>query len=288
MRGALVFMANDRYYRWTLTFLESVRERNARLPLYWIPYDECVSKVASLRAAFGFERIEADFSALDAFANRLFPARPSKRANLRKYAALQLDHDEIAYFDVDSVVLIDPERLFGHVRPGIVDLVYFATSPGHVYRSDRLAAARTHFPDMKLLSAGAFVTSRQALSIEEMIATVDTHQELYQSVRRRGALYDQPLLNFVLDRAGKICKHIRELDPALAGMTSFRSSHIGFRNDRLVETSSGRDVVAVHWAGAIKAPLELFSPRRWPLGALRSGFLKRGRARAARHALTTR
>jgi len=288
VRGALVFMANDRYYRWALTFLESVRERNASLPLYWIPYDESVGRIRSLRGAFQFECIEADFSALDAFANRLFPSRPMKRANFRKYAALQLDYEEIAYFDVDSVVLVDPERLFGHVEPGIVDLVYLATSPGHVYRKDRLAAARAEFPNMSLLSAGAFVTSRRALSIEEIIATAETHYELYRSLRRRRALYDQPLINFVLDRAGKICKHIRDLDPGLAGMASFRSSHIGFRNERLVETSSGRDVVAIHWAGAFKTGLELLNPRYWPLAALRLGLLKRGRSRAARHAVAAR
>jgi hypothetical protein len=284
VRGALVFMANDRYYRWALTFLESVRERNPRLPLYWIPYDEYATKIGSLSVAFDFERIEADFSALDAFADRLFPSRPMKRANLRKYAALQLQYDEIAYFDVDSVVLVDPERLFGHVQPGVVDLVYLSTSPDFVYRKDRLAAARAHFPNMSLMSAGAFVTSRRALSIGEMIATAESHYELFQSLRRRGSLYDQPLLNFVLDRAGKICKHISDLDSGLAGMVSFRSSQIGFQNHQVVETSSGRDVVAVHWAGAFKTGLEAFNPRYWPLGALRSGFLKRGRARAARTA----
>jgi len=280
-RGALVFMANDRYYGWALAFLESIRERNAQLPLYWIPYDENVSKIGSLSAAFGFERLEADFSTLDAFADRLFPSRPAKRANLRKYAALRLPYDEIAYFDVDSVVLIDPERLLGHVKPGVVDLVYLSTSPDFVYRRDRLATARAHFPAMNLMSAGAFVTSRHSLSIEEMIATVESNRETYQSLRRRGPLYDQPLLNFVLDQAGKRCTHIRDLDGELSGMVSFRSSDVGFQGPELIETASGRKIVAVHWAGAFKSGIELVNPRYWPLRALRLGLLKRGRMRAA-------
>jgi len=281
VRGALVFMANDRYYRWTLAFLQSVRERNDRLPMYWIPYDENVRKIRSLRAAFNFEPIDADFTTIDAFANRLFPSRLARRANLRKYAALQLQCDEIAYFDVDSVVLIDPARLYGHVQPGVVDLVYLTTSPGHVYRKDRMAMARAEFPNLSQLSAAAFITSRHAISVKEMIATIEEHHDLYQAFRRRGSLYDQPLLNFFLDRAGKICKHIRDLDPGLAGMVSFRSSNIGFRDDHLIEKKSGRNVVAVHWAGAFKIGVEALNPRYWSLGALRSGCLKRGLIRVA-------
>jgi hypothetical protein len=278
---ALVFMANDRYYRWVLTFLESVRERNADLPLYWIPYDDDVARVSALRAAFRFERIDADFNALDTFATGLFPSLPTRRANLRKYVALGLPCDEIAYFDIDAMVLVDPARLFGHVKPGSVDLVYLSTSSEFVYRKDRMAEARALFPNMPLLSAGAFVTSRHALSIAEIIDTVKTHRELYQRLRRRGQLFDQPLLNFVLDRAGKICRHIRELDPTLCGMVHYRNRDISFRDGRLVETASGREVAAIHWAGTFKLGLELLNPRLWPLGRLRAGFLRRGMAAGA-------
>jgi hypothetical protein len=279
---ALIFMANDRYYRWALTFLESVREQNEDLPLYWIPYDDEVARVRALRSAFRFEQIDVDFTALDAFANRLFPSLPKRRANLRKYVALGLPYDEIAYFDIDTMVLVDPTRLFGHVKAGTLDLVYLSTSPGYVYRKDRLAEARSHFPNMPLLSAGAFITSRHALSIAEIIDTVERHQELYQSLRRRGQLYDQPLFNFVLDRAGKICRHIRDLDPSLCGMVHFRNPDISFQNGRLVETASGRQVAAIHWSGNFKLGPEILNPRLWPIGRLRAGFFRRGRLTAAR------
>lgn len=275
--NALIFMANDRYYRWALTFLESVREQSADLPLYWIPYDEDVAQVSSLRGAFRFERIDVDFTALDAFANRLFPSLPMRRANLRKYVALGLPCDEIAYFDIDTMVLVNPARLFGHVKPGTLDLVYLATSPGFVYRKDRMAEARTHFPNMPELSAGAFITSRHALSVAEIIDTVERHRDLYQSLRRRGQLYDQPLLNFVLDRAGKVCRHIRDLDPSLCGMVHFRNPDISFQNGRLVETASGREVAAIHWSGTFKIGPEILNPRLWPIGRLRAGFYRRGK-----------
>ena len=279
--NALVFMANDHYYRWAVTFLESVREQTADLPLYWIPYDDDVARVRSLRSAFRFEQVDVDLNALDAFANRLFPSLPKRRANLRKYVALGLPCDEVAYFDIDTMVLVNPARLFGHVKAGTLDLVYLSTSPGFVYRKDRMTEARSHFPNMPELSAGAFITSRHSLSVAEIIDTVEGHRELYQSLRRRGQLYDQPLLNFVLDRAGKICRHIRDLDPSLCGMVHFRNPDISFENGRLVETASGRDVAAIHWSGTFKLGLEMLNPRLWRIGRLRAGFLKRGKLAGA-------
>jgi len=63
---ALVFMANDRYYHHALTFLESLREHNAKLPLYCIPYDANAGRIASLANVFGFQMIDTDFALLDA------------------------------------------------------------------------------------------------------------------------------------------------------------------------------------------------------------------------------
>ncbi|HTZ80544.1 MAG TPA: hypothetical protein VMC10_21725 [Stellaceae bacterium] len=280
-RHALVFLANDRYYAWAVTFLESIRERNARQPLYCIPYDAETARIRSLRGAFDFEMVDADFGALDAFADRLFPNRPPNRANLRKYAALQIDCDEVAYFDIDMVLLVDPARLFGHVRPGSLDLIYLSTSPDFVYRRDRLAEARRRFPQMQLISAGAFITSRCALSIEGIIDTVESNRALYLELRREDGLYDQPVLNFALDCSGKRCRHIEECDPTLAGLASFRNPHIVFEGGRLLDLRNGREVAAVHWAGAVKRGLEVLDPRLWPLGRLRSGFHRRGKQRVA-------
>ena len=94
-------------------------------------------------------------------------SRARHRANLRKYVALNLPVDEIAYFDIDMVMLIEPKRLFGHIEAGSADFVYFADSPEWVYRRRKLDAARKMFPDMRLISAGAFVISPRLLTMDE-------------------------------------------------------------------------------------------------------------------------
>jgi len=283
---AIAFMANDRYYNWTVGFLESVRVRNSAIPIFWIPYDSDTNRIASLRRAFDFETVDIDFNALDVFADRLFLARAARRRNLRKYAALALDYDEIAYFDVDLVLCIDPARLFGHIKPGAVDFVYFSTSPGFVFRAERMQHARQFFPDLVEISAGAFVSSRNVLTIEQIIDAVDRNFEQYLSLRPHG-VFDQPVLNFVLAQCGKKLVHIRDCDTTLAGMAWSRNRQIGFENGqpigfgegRLVELTTKREVVAVHWAGAIKLAFEMIDPRSWPLAHFRSGYVRRGKHR---------
>lgn len=250
-RAALAFMANDRYRNWAITFLESVRAADTRLPLYCIPHGGSFGEILALRHVFGFEILDEGLNRLDAFGRRLFPFHPRRRANLRKYAALTLPTDEVAYFDVDLVMLVEPARLFGHIRPGATDLVYLATSPHWVYAARKLARARTLFPEMRLISAGAFVTSRRTLSIDEIIGTVENDWRLYRALRRR-RVYDQPVLNFVLHRLAKQCRSIAELDGSLAGLVSFRNPNLRVVEGAPVDLGSTGDIVAIHWAGAGK------------------------------------
>jgi hypothetical protein len=273
-------MANDRYYDWALTFLQSLREHNATLPLHFIPYDDNTGRILSLRRHFGFEPVPFDYARIDAFARRLFPNRDWNLGNLRKYAALDLDYDELAYFDVDMLLFADPARLFGHIAPGAVDMIYLSTSDDWVYERDQLPLARSQFGDMRLFSAGAYVTSRRILTFDKVEATIEADLDLYRRLRKSSSV-DQAVLNFVAHRSGMVCRHIGECDLASAGMVSFRYPDIRFEGGRLVQPSTGRHVAAVHWAGGLKQGLELISPRLWPLRRHRSAVRRRAMRRLA-------
>ena len=272
---ALVFMANDRYRDWAVAFLESVRALDARLPLYCIPHRGSFAAIRLLRHTFGFEILEEGIERLDAFARRLYRFHPRHRANLRKYAALTLPVSEVAYFDIDLLLLVEPRRLFGHIRPGEIDLVYFATSPGWVYKARHLARAMSLFPDLRMISAGAFVTSPGALTIDEIVGTVEENWALYRELRRR-RVYDQPVLNFALHRLGKRYRSIADLDPSLAGLVSFRNPNLQVVGGKPIDVSGGGEVVAIHWAGARKLRSDWAEPRTLQLRGIRKAALARG------------
>jgi hypothetical protein len=276
---ALAFMANDRYLDWAKVFLESVRSKDAALPLYCIPHGGQMAGIAALRSAFNFEFITDGLDRLDAFGGRLFPyARQRHRANLRKYVALTIPVDEVAYFDIDMVMLVEPARLFGHIETGRADLVYFATSPEWVYAAGELDRAASLFPGMRLISAGAFVTSRKTLTIDAIIAAIEENLDLYKSLRR-SKVYDQPVLNFALHRLGKRCRHINELDPSLCGMASAHNPDLGWADDRIINEVVTGDVLAVHWAGPAKSRLEQLKPSARELQRFLSGLRQQAEQR---------
>ncbi|HYM02621.1 MAG TPA: hypothetical protein VET85_06715 [Stellaceae bacterium] len=281
-RFALAFSANDRYYDWTLPFLQSIREHNADLKLYLIPYDDHVDKTLALRRHFDFEPIDADLAAIDGFSERLFPAHRRERGNMRRFAALQIDCDEVAYFDVDMVLCADPARLFGYVSASVCDLIYLSTSEEWVYRRNKLALARAHFPNTRLFSAGAFVTSPRILTVEKIIATIEENWDLYVALRMP-RMADQTILNFVVDRLDLACRHIGECDERSAGMVSHRYRDIRFEGEQLVQSSTGRDVTAVHWAGVLKRGVGLINPRIRQLRRYHAAMRKRVALRLAGH-----
>jgi hypothetical protein len=280
-RHALAFLANDRYLDWTKAFLESIRSQDVSLPLYCIPHGGPTDGVAALRQAFNFAMLEEGIDVLDDFARELFPSPDSApyRGNLRKYAALTLSVDEVAYFDVDTVMLIPPRRLFGHIRPGKIDLVYLDTSPEWVYAPERLTQAQSLFPAMPLMSAGTFVTSPRALSIEELIGSIERNRKLYLSLRHP-KVHDQPVLNFALHQMRKQCRHIAELDSGIAGVVWARDRGLRLSGGRAAHPVRPGEVVAIHWAGRKRASRwEVLSPRKHALRRLRRSLQWRAERR---------
>jgi hypothetical protein len=282
---ALAFVANDRYYDWTLIFLESLRRQNATLPLYCIPFDEQHARVRSLRHAFEFEMLEVEKSPFDDFIDEFRWSRftldtLSQYGTFRRFLALELDYDEVAYFDVDTALLVDPDRLFGHVSTGRADLVYLATTESRTYRRDRMSLARQHFPDMRLFSCGAFVTSRNVLSIPLIMETVRSNLELYRALApKEPPICDQTVLNFVVHSKRMKYRHIRECDESQIGMAWFRNRDLTLRDGRWGVGETDREFSAVHWAGGFKRATEWLTPRLRPVGQLRRDLLRDAKER---------
>jgi hypothetical protein len=120
--------------------------------------------------------------------------------------------------------------------------------------------ARSLFPDMRLMSAGAFVTSRHTFSIDDVITTIEQNMKLYRTLRRP-QVFDQPVLNFVLHRLAKRCRHISELDPSIVGLSSSGNPNLEAMNGNIFDRSVAGEVLAIHWAGNMKSWLQLRNPR---------------------------
>ena len=111
-----------------------------------------------------------------------------------------------------------------------------------------------------------------------MIGTVEDNLDLYMSLRRSG-VYDQPVLNFVLHRLGKKCRHITEPDPTLCGMASVRNPHLRCDGGKIANTTMTGDAQAAAWAGPAKSVVEWLTPRSWPMQRFLGGLRQQAEAR---------
>jgi hypothetical protein len=250
-RHGIATIANDRMIDWVLPFLESWQTTNAATPLYVIPYDENHARTKQACMAYGAELVLPDSFALDALARRLYPLFPGHRRRLRKFLALALPLDEVAYVDIDIVLFRDFRPLFGLLDPGTRDFI--VASPVDEYVYNKKGAAEPSLQGKLLFNDGFFVTSNKILSLQDFQDVIDADEKLFHSVRQRGMLFAQPLTNFVVHRRGLKIASLFEAVPGASGESFYKAKDVRFE-DGLPVDAEGRGIYFAHWAGLVGLP----------------------------------
>ena len=259
-RRGIAIVANDKVADWLLPFLESYRATNAATDLYLIPYDDNVDRTRRAADAYGAIWVEDDMLELDGLARRLYPLSPYRRRRLRKLQALALPLDQVIYLDVDIVLFRDFSPLFDRLQPGETDFIVASTSDDYVYNEKY--AQYEFFKDVKLFSDGFFLTSPSIIGIRDFRDVVECEEKLFHQVRKRGGLYAQPLVNFVVHRRGL---RVRSLSECLAGASDesfYKVKTACFREDGPADFH-GADIYFIHWAGAVQTPKHGFFDAAW-------------------------
>ena len=104
------------------------------------------------------------------------------------------------YLDVDTIVFRSFRNVFSALRPGETEFVIASSSDDYVYNSKR--GHHAFLDGVTLFNDGFFLTSRHILSLADFERTIDADEALFHSVRKRGMLFAQPLVNFVVHRRG--------------------------------------------------------------------------------------
>jgi hypothetical protein len=249
-RGIAV-LANDKVLHWLLPFLESYLETNSATPLYVIPFDDNVALTHRAASVYGAVWVDDDMSAIDALAKCLYPLFPHHRRRLRKLKALALPLDEVIYLDADTILFRDFGRAFGVLRPGQVDFVIASTSEDYVYNNRRSGHPFLH--GVTLFNDGFFLTSRSVLSFADFERIVDSDEKLFHSVRKRGMLFAQPLVNFVVHRLALKVASLADCVPDASNESYYKAEGITIGSGGPVDWQ-GREIYFAHWAGATGRP----------------------------------
>ena len=251
-KRGIAILANDKVYKWLLPFLESHRQTNAATPLYIVPYDDDVALTKSAADRYGATFVADDLSEIDALARRLYPFQPGRRRRLRKLQALALPLDQVIYMDADTVLFRDVAPLFGHLERDRCEFIIASISPDYVYNDRR--KDHDFLRDAILFNDGFFCTSRQFLTVADFLQTIQADEKLFHAVRKRGGLFAQPLVNFVVHRKGLAIRSLATCLPGASDESFYKPVSAAFDSNGLPVDGDGRQIYFAHWAGANLMP----------------------------------
>jgi hypothetical protein len=259
-KNGIAIVANDKIVDWLLPFLESYRATNAATDLYLVPYDDNTAITRRAAEVYGATWVEDDMLELDSLARRLYPLSPYRRRRLRKLQALALPLEHVIYLDVDVILFRDFKPLLDGIAPGGADFVVASTSDDYVYNEKY--AKYEFFKDVRLFSDGFFLTSPKTLSIRDFQDVVECEEKLFHTIRKRGGLYAQPLVNFVVHRRNLRVRTLSECLPGASDESFYKVKTASFREDGPVDFH-GQAIYFIHWAGAVQTPKERFFDAAW-------------------------
>jgi hypothetical protein len=259
-KTGIAIVANDKVIDWLLPFLESYRATNSATPLYLIPYDENIEATRRAGEVYGAHWVDGDMTELDQLARRLYPLSPYRRRRLRKLQALALPLDRVIYLDVDIVLFRDFSPLFAQFQPGVTEFVIASLSDEFVYNDQ--ASKYPFLKDVKLFNDGFFMTSRSVLGIRDIQDIVEHEEKLFHAIRKRGGLYAQPLVNFVVHRQGLKVRSLSECLPNASDESFYKVKTASLRDDGPVDFHD-QEIYFIHWAGAMQTPKGGMFDKAW-------------------------
>ncbi len=251
-RYGIAIVGNDKIIDWLLPFLESYLATNASLPLYLIPYDDNVAMTRRAAEIYGATFVEEEPVEIDRLSHELYPGLfNNNRRRLRKLQALALPLDEVAYVDVDVLLFRDFTPAFGRLSAGETEFIVASPSFEYVY-NDR----RQNYPflnDVLLFNDGFWVTSNKYLKLSDFIDTIARDAEIFHDVRKRGQLFAQPLVNFVVHRRGLKIKLLPDCVEKASHESFYKAPGVTFANGKPLD-QDGKEIYFAHWAGATALP----------------------------------
>jgi len=134
---AIIILGNDAVYDWIYAFLNSLRRYEPALPVFLIPFDDNIGKIARLLTRFNFQIVgDERLEALDEIGQRFHPKhRPNEYKSFRRLAAFWAPCDTFLYMDADIIVLSQLGHYFELLSRHNLDLIYVTKDEPPLFRN---------------------------------------------------------------------------------------------------------------------------------------------------------
>jgi lipopolysaccharide biosynthesis glycosyltransferase len=159
--------------------------------------------------------------------------------------------DEVAYVDVDVILFRDFSPIFGRLEEGKTEFVVASPSFEYVYNDNR--SKYPFLNDALLFNDGFWVTSNRFLKLSDFIETMEKDAAIFHDVRKRGQLFAQPLVNFVVHRRGLKITLLPHCVENASHESFYKAPGITFEDGKPLDPD-GKEIYFAHWAGATALP----------------------------------
>lgn len=259
MEQGIYILANDRVYKETRAFLNSVRTFNENIDIVLIPFNEDISEVSGLLAGDPHGHVFRDRELIDRQAAELRKGLgrnwPREINRHRTHLCWFGPFERFLYLDIDMVVFRDMEKVLSYLEKN--DLVWcdyqFRKGLRFVFSDKALEEGVVRRSELKLLFNGGFWASRKGLfSFEEYLDVMRFCGAAKDLLDLSSGGSDQPLLNML---SLKLIDNERKLNLATLREGGFSagnwagSDHFIRKDHKLFDPKRGEELAFLHWAG---------------------------------------
>src|SRR5207249_2767224 len=100
---------------------------------------------------------------------------------------------------------------------------------------------------------GFFLTSPRLLSLADFERVIDNDEDVFHRVRKRGMLFAQPLVNFVVHRLSLKVRTLADCVVNASNESFYKARGVVMGKSGPLDWQ-GRDIYFAHWAGATGKP----------------------------------
>jgi lipopolysaccharide biosynthesis glycosyltransferase len=238
-------LANDKVLEWMLPFLESVRTYEPDCPLYIVPFNDDISRLAQLAEKYNFQFYSpSSLEILDEVGAKVRGVRDIHNHRFRIFSIFWGELDHFLFLDSDIIVLSQLDELFKvYLDSDYQFMPYYKGIHDQVYKEGEFRQKMLREYTANGFNAGSFLSSKGVFSLEDIEELAEEAAQIRQYFADNCIV--QPFVNYCVDRKRLKTQAIADSMPNLA--SEWAKFDIEYVNNSY--QINGKKVLYTHWAG---------------------------------------
>lgn len=242
-------LANDNVIEHFIAFVKSFRQKNPKMPLTVIAFDDNCDQIKKIIPDYNFDLWKPDQSPfMEEIGRKFYPTNNTWQKGFKKICCFWGKYDTFLFLDSDIIVLENLDNILTKFSNSKSDFLYFDFDVEWVYKGKIFIERMKNEFDSKFINAGTWGGKKDVIKVE-FITTILTD---YNNFRENLVdVIEQPFLNYCIDLARLKKIRIDELDSKYSFSCWFNLEF--YEEDGFIFWKYNGELkgqmVCIHWAG---------------------------------------